>query len=74
MRVLEFVCVYLNLYACIGICMRALEFVCLYWNLYACIGICMRVSEFVYVFVPMGHRNFCMHAMKTDNINLNKLL
>ena len=56
MRVLEFVCVYWNLYACIGICMRVLEFVCVYWNLYACIGICMRVLEFVCVFVLMGHR------------------
>ena len=30
MRVLEFVCVYWNLYACIGICMRVLEFVCVF--------------------------------------------
>ena len=52
----NYVCVYWNLYACIGICMRVLEFVCVYWNLYACIGICMRVLEFVCVFVLMGHR------------------
>ena len=32
-----FVDVYLNLCACIGICMRVLEFVCVYWNFYACL-------------------------------------
>ena len=66
MRVLEFVCVYWNLYACIAICMRVLEFVCVYWNLYACIGIYMRVLEFVcvywnlyaclYLWATEGHR------------------
>ena len=30
MRVLEFVCVVWNLYACIGVCMRCLEFVCVF--------------------------------------------
>ena len=50
MRVLEFVCVYFNLYACISICMRVLEFVYVYLNLYASISICMRVLEFVCVY------------------------
>ena len=30
MRVSEFVCMYWNLYACIGICMCVLEFVCMF--------------------------------------------
>ena len=63
MRVLEFVCVYWNLYACIGICMGVLEFVCVYWNLYACLYLWATVASrnrSRFEFENFRVKNFCV--------------
>ena len=73
MRVLEFVCEYWNLYACIGICMRVLEFVCVYWNLYACLYLwaTVKYSTCFKILKPQIH--FISQSLKCQPISCARI-